>query len=48
MNRIFENVADENLSAFRETTPYHEFGGPEKVVENDVKDRGKGKEEKIL
>ena len=41
--KFFEKVADENLSAFRKTTPNHGFYGS-KRVDNYVRERGKEKE----
>ena len=43
--RIFENVVDENLSAFRETTPNHGFDGAEEI-QNNAKERRNEKEER--
>ena len=43
--QIFEKVANENLSSFRETTPNQEFYGVKKV-QNDAKERRKGQKRK--
>ena len=43
-SRIFEKMADQKLSAFREMTADHRFYGSEKV-ENDTKELKKKKEE---
>ena len=41
-------MADENLSAFRETTPNHGFYGAEEEEQDDAKDRRKEKGKKGL